>query len=91
MASYPVIIGTTSVKSVVKVDPNRKSLAVFNTHATAIVYMKEGASVGLLNGIPIYPQGNVSLNLLEDGESVRENWSFISDTITTRIIIFEGQ
>jgi len=91
MASYSKIIGLVEDIRTIKVDENRKSLAIFNTHSTAIVYMKEGSSVGLLNGIPIYPQGNVSLNLLEDGKSVIESWSFISDTITTRIIIFEGQ
>ena len=52
--------------------------------------MKEGNEVSATNGIPIYPQGNVSLNLLEDGDAVKEAWSFISDTITTPIVIFEG-
>lgn len=91
MASYSRIIGTTEDIQTIKVDENRKSLAIFNTHITAIVYMKEGSSVGPLNGIPIYPQGNASLNLLEDGKSVYEAWSFISDTAGTRIIVFEGQ
>lgn len=91
MASYSRIIGTTEDIQTVKVDENRKSLAFFNTHVTAIVYIKEGSSVGELNGIPIYPQGNISLNLIEDGKSVTEAWSLISDTITTRVIIFEGQ
>lgn len=91
MASYSRIIGTTEDIQTIKVDRNRKSLAIFNTHTTAIVFMKEGSSVGILNGIPIYPQGNVSLNLLEDGKSVQDSWSLISNTITTRVIIFEGQ
>jgi len=91
MASYSRIIGLAEDIRTIKVDENRKSLAIFNTHATAIVYMKEGNSVGLLNGIPIYPTGNASLNLIEDGKSVTESWSFISDTVDTRIIIFEGQ
>jgi len=91
MASYSRIIGLTEDIQTIKVDENRKSLAIFNTHATATVYMKEGSSVGLLNGIPIYPNGNISLNLLEDGKTVHETWSLISDTISTRVIIFEGQ
>jgi len=53
--------------------------------------MKEGNEVSTVNGIPIYPTGNLSLNLLEDGDSVKEAWSFISDTADTEIIIFEGQ
>lgn len=91
MASYSKVIGVTEDIRTVKVDPNRKSLAIFNTHATATIYMKEGSSVGLLNGIPVYPKGNVSINTLEDGETVKESWSLISDTASTRVIIFEGQ
>jgi len=92
MASYSRIIGLTEDIQTIKVDENRKSIAIFNLHATAVVYMKEGSSVGLLNGIPIYAKGNISLNRLEDGKvSVTEAWSFISDTAGTRIIIFEGQ
>lgn len=91
MASYSRIIGTTEDIQTIKVDENRKSLAIFNTHGTAVVYMKEGSSVGLLNGLPIYPNGNLSLNLLEDGKTVHEAWSLISDTPATRVIIFEGQ
>jgi len=52
--------------------------------------MKEGREVSAENGIPVYPQGNVSLNLLEDGDSVKDAWSLISDTAATPIVIFEG-
>jgi len=55
-----------------------------------MVYMKEGGQVSTSSGIPIYPKGNVSLSLVEDGETVKEPWSFISDTPATEIIIFEG-
>lgn len=75
----------------IQADPNRKSFAVFNKHATAILYMKEGRSVSTSNGIPIYPKGNVSLNTLEDGKTIQETWSFVSDTADTEIVIFEGQ
>lgn len=90
MTSYPRTIGLTVDIKAVPVNSNRKSLAVFNKHITAIVYMKEGREVSALNGIPVYPQGNVSLNALEDGDSVKDTWSFISDTATTPIVIFEG-
>jgi len=53
--------------------------------------MKEGREVSADNGIPVYPQGNVSLNLLEDGDSVQDAWSFIASGADTPIIIFEGQ
>lgn len=91
MASYSRVIGTTEDIRTIKVDDQRKSIAVFNTHAVNTLYMKEGSSVGLLNGIPIYPKGNISLNTLEDGKTVNEAWSFIADGADTRIIIFEGQ
>lgn len=92
MASYSRTIGLVEDIRTIKVDETRKSIAVFNTHSTAVIYMKEGSSVGLLNGIPVYPTGNVSLNTIEDGKvSVQGSWSFISDTAGTRIIIFEGQ
>ncbi|GAG65144.1 unnamed protein product [marine sediment metagenome] len=91
MASYSRIIGLTSEKHVIKTDANRKSISIFNTHATATIYIKEGSSVGILNGIPIYPFGNIGLNIREDGKAVQEPWSIISDTALTRVIIFEGQ
>lgn len=90
MTSFGKEIGTSVDIRTVQVDESRKSLAVFNKHATAIVYMKEGNTVDTTNGIPIYPKGNTSLNFLEDGASVKEAWSFISDTADTPIVIFEG-
>ena len=91
MTSTPRTIGTTVDIGTIKSDPNRISFMVFNKHASAIVYMKEGSEVSADNGIPIYPKGNVGLVLIEDGKSVQEQWSFISDTATTPIVIFEGR
>jgi len=90
LTSYGATIGTTVDIKTISADQNRKSIAVFNKHTTAVVYMKEGNEVSADNGIPIYPQGNISLNHLEDGDSIKEAWSFISDTVDTGIIIFEG-
>jgi len=44
MASYGKTIGTTVDIKTVSVDPNRKSLAVFNKHATGLgdVYKRQG-------------------------------------------------
>lgn len=91
MTSTPRTIGTTMTIRAIQADGLRKSLTFFNTHATAIVYAKEGGSVGLLNGIPIYPQGSLGVSLEDDGKSVTEPWSLISDTADTRVIVFEGQ
>lgn len=90
MTSWAKTIGTTLSIGILQADPTRKSFAVFNKHATASLYMKEGREVSVDNGIPIYPKGNVSLNLLEDGESVQEAWSFVSDTADTGMVVFEG-
>ncbi|MBA7537269.1 hypothetical protein ES705_29536 [subsurface metagenome] len=90
MTSTPHIIGITIDVGTVKADPKRMSFAVFNKHGTAVVYIKEGKEVSAVNGIPIYPNGNVSLNHIEDGETVHEEWSMISDTATTPIVVFEG-
>ena len=90
MASSGAIIGLTVNIKTIAVDPARLSLSVFNKHLTAIVYMKEGNDVDAVNGIPIYPKGNIGLTFRDDGASVREAWSFISDTADTPIVIFTG-
>jgi len=90
VASFPKTIGTTVDIKTISVDKHRKSFAVFNKHGANIVYMKEGNIVSADNGIPIYPLGNVSLNTLEDGDSVKEAWSFIASGADTDIVIFEG-
>lgn len=90
MASHPISIGTDRV-IVLRADPKRKSFAIFNTHATQILYIKEGSEVSSSNGIPIYAQGNLSMNTLEDGESVTEQWAIIANGAATTGVVFEGQ
>ena len=90
MTSWAKTLGTTIDIRTIQADPKRISFAVFNKHATAIAYMKEGGQVSTSNGIPIYPTGSVAVTLEEDGKSVQEAWSFISDTANTDIVIFEG-
>lgn len=90
MTSWAKTIGTTVDIRTIQADPNRISFNVFNKHATAIVYMKEGSEVSADNGIPVYPGGNAGLTLRDDGKTVTEAWSMISDTADTPIVIFEG-
>lgn len=90
MTSTPRTIGLTIDIGSVRPNPKRLSFAIFNKHATATLYMKEGSQVSADNGIPIYPRGNVSISFLEDGETVREQWSLISDTVGTPVVIFQG-
>lgn len=90
MTSWAKTIGTEIDIKTIQSDPKRISFAIFNKHTSAIMYVKEGSEVSTLNGIPVYPNGNVSLTYLEDGDTVREAWSTISDTPNTPIVIFEG-
>jgi len=90
LTTWAKTIGLSVDIGTVQADPSRKSFAVFNKHATAILYMKEGREVSVGNGIPIYSKGNVSLTYQHDGQTVRESWSLISDAVSTGVIIFEG-
>lgn len=90
MASSGAIIGTTVDIRTISVDKTRLSLSIFNKHSSAMLYIKEGGMVDPVNGIPVYPKGNISLTFRDDGASVREAWSMISDTANTPIVIFEG-
>lgn len=90
MTSTPHTIGTSIDIRTIQADERRRSFAVFNKNGANTVYMKEGNEVSAENGIPIYPTGNVSLNVLEDGDTVKEAWSFISSGANTGIVIFEG-
>lgn len=90
MTSWSKTIGIVVDIRTIQADPNRKSLTIFNTHTSAKIYFKEGNSVAIVNGIPIYAKGFVGLTLRDDGSSVQEPYSFISDTAGTRIVIFEG-
>jgi len=90
VTSFAKTIGTEVDIRTIQADPNRVSFAVFNKHATATIFIKEGGVVSEASGIPIYANGNVSLSYIEDGETIRESWSMISDTPTTPIVVFEG-
>ena len=90
MTSFAKTIGTEVDIKTIQADPNRMSFAVFNKHTTATLYIKEGGQVSISSGIPIYPTGNLSITFIEDGETVREPWSMVSDTADTEIVVFEG-
>jgi hypothetical protein len=89
MPSRSGSVGTTKA-DLVNVARTRKSLTIFNTHATAILYFKEGSEVSADNGIPIYAGGYASITLLEDGDLVFERFVIISDTASTTYIVVEG-
>lgn len=90
MTSTAFTVGTTRV-IIIRADSKRKSFAVFNTHATNTVYIKEGSEVSTSNGLPVYSNGNLSMNELEDGESVKNQWVAISDGAGSSLRVFEGQ
>lgn len=89
MTTTPHTVGTTEVKVASGILTNRMSIAFFNTHATAIAYIKDGKGVAATTGIPVYPKGNVSLNLIEDGETTFEEWWAIASASMT-LVVFEG-
>ncbi len=89
MTTTPHTVPTTEVKVASGILLNRKSLSFFNTHNTAICYIKDGKGVSTTNGIPVYPKGNVSLNFIEDGDTVFEAWWAIG-TASLTLVVFEG-
>jgi len=89
MPSRSLSVGTTQT-DLVNTMKLRKSLTIFNTHATAILFFKEGGEVSTSNGIPIYPGGYAGLTFREDGEYVQERFVIVSDTATTPCIVVEG-
>lgn len=89
MTTTPYTVSTIEVKVASGITPTRKSLSFFNTHPTAIAYIKDGKGVATSNGIPVYPRGNVSLNFIEDGETVWEDWYAVA-TASMTLIVFEG-
>ena len=89
MPSRSGSVGTTQ-QDLVNSLKVRRSITVFNTHATATLYIKEGGSVTSSNGIPVYAGGYISITLEEDGEYVTERFVIISDTASTTYIVVEG-
>lgn len=68
----------------------RTSLTIFNTHATAILYFKEGGEVSSTNGIPIKAGQSGGITFIDDGEYVWERFVIISDTANTGVVVVEG-
>jgi len=89
MTTTPVTVPTTEVKAAFGYSEQRRSLAFFNTHATATIYIKDGKGVSTTNGIPVYPKQSLSLNYIEDGETVKADWWAIA-TASATLIVFEG-
>ena len=80
----------TSQADLANVNRNRVSLTIFNTHASNTLYVKEGGEVSSTNGIPIYPQGNLSITYEEDGDYVKERFVIIASAASTTFIVAEG-
>ncbi len=90
MTSTPLVVGLTKVIGVLRTSPNRVSFGVFNLDGANIVYIKEGKEVAVASGIPIYPNGFFALTRRDDGTSVTEEYSLISNGAGTAVRIFEG-
>lgn len=89
MPSRYFTVGTTQA-DLAAVARTRRSLTIFNTHATATLYVKEGSEVSSTNGIPIPPQGHLGITFEGDGEYVWERFVIISNTASTGVVVVEG-
>ena len=87
MSVVPFSIGLAESK-IAERSELRTSLVIINLDAVAIVYIRFRKGVVATNGIPVYPGGNISLNIPEDDPTL-DAWA-ISDTATTPIIVYEG-
>lgn len=69
-------------------NPARTSWIIFNTHASAVVYIHQFEGVSLVTGFPIQPGGSFTAKIPEDDPTF-EIW-IISDTAGTNIRFYEG-
>ena len=87
MSVVPFSTGLTEIK-IAERSKHRTSLVVMNLDAVAIVYVRFRKGVVATNGIPIGPNGSMSLAIPEDDPTM-DVWA-IADTATTPVIVYEG-
>mgnify|MGYP007123678196 CR=1 FL=1 len=81
-------VGTTKVQ-VLKNDPNRVSLAMFNL-STNILYVLPDESVATTKAIRLAPSGGaVALNIFEDFDMVTRAWHAIASGASSDVMISE--
>ena len=90
MGTRSLSIDAAAQVDLVKSDRRRKSLTLFNTHATQLLYFKEGSNVSAANGIPVRPNQVVGITFEDDGELVFERFVIISSGPATTGILVEG-
>lgn len=89
MGTKALSVGTTQ-EELVKLDLNRKSLTIFNTHASATLYFKEGNDVSSSNGIPVKANQTVGITFRDDGELVFQRFMIVASGASTTGIAVEG-
>lgn len=87
MSVVPYSTGLTEIR-IAELSRDRTSIVVLNLDPAAIVYVRFRKGVVAVNGIPIYPTGNMSLKIPED-DPTKEIWA-IADTATTPVVVYEG-
>lgn len=90
MGTKSLSIDAAAQVDLVKSDRRRKSLTIFNTHATQALYFKEGSNVSTANGIPVKANQVVGITFEDDGELVFERFVIISDGPATTGVLVEG-
>lgn len=88
MVIHAYTVGTTE-SQIAGRNLDRSSLVITNSHATAILYVRDTKGVGPLNGMPIYPRGSINLSRLL-GDDPTMDWWAISDTALTTVRVYEG-
>jgi hypothetical protein len=81
-----IIVGTTEDVLLIP-NPSRTSVIIFNTHATATIYIYSTKNRGS-NGFPIKAGGAMSFKVPED--DVVGRMFIISDTADTDVRFYEG-
>jgi archaellum component FlaG (FlaF/FlaG flagellin family) len=87
-----ITVGTTPIILVGR-DPYRLSINLENRSTTAVVYIDNKPPDGLTltnASIRILPNESCQILKEEDGDTVNDEWSIISDTAGTSVAVFEG-
>jgi hypothetical protein len=89
----PVITVGTTPRILVGRDPYRLSINLENRSSTATVYCDNKPPDGLTitnASIRILPNESAQIIKEEDGDTVNDEWSIVSDTAGTSVGVFEG-
>lgn len=88
MPTKQVTVGTSQLV-LVNANPDRRALAIHNSHATQILYVSDDGSVSTGLGFHIQPTTSLLLSEIE-GVDITKKWMGIASGATTIVSILEG-